>query len=71
MKPKLPRRLRIMNMVRENYGNVAFTTTPTHVNIMFKYNSDVIAWLVYHAGAKISAYTVTLTHAQFDACYNV
>jgi len=71
MNSKLPHRIRVMNNVRDMYGDVSFTTTPTHVNIMLKYNSDVIVWLLHHDGAEIGYCTVSLTHAQFDACYTV
>lgn len=71
MNSKLPRRIRVMNKVRNRYGDTHFTTTPTHVTIKFEYSSDVAVWLMHHDGIKTGDFTVTITHAQFDKLYDV
>lgn len=71
MNSKLPHRIRVMNKVRDMYGDVPFTTTPTHVTITFAWATDVLVWLMHHDGIKTGDFTVTLTHAQFDKLYAV
>ena len=71
MYSKLPRRIRIMDKVRDLYGNVSFTTTPTHVSITFVSSFDVALWLLHHDGVETEDFIVTLTHAQFDKLYTV
>lgn len=71
MNSKLPHRIRVMNKVRDMYGAVSFTTTPTHVTIKLQRLFDVDAWFMHHDGIKTGDFTVTLTHAQFDKLYNM
>ena len=71
MNSKLPRRIRTMDKVRDMYGNVSFTTTPTHVSITFVFSSDVAVWLTHHDGIQTGDFTATITHAQFDKLYAV
>lgn len=71
MNSQLPRRIRVMNKVRDMYGSVSFATTSTHVNITLKWPSDVAVWIMHHGGVKIGDCTVSLTHAEFDKAYEV
>lgn len=71
MNSQLPRRLRILKRIRNNYGDVSITTTQTHVNITLKWPSDVAVWIMHHGGVKIGDCTVSLTHAEFDKAYEV
>ena len=71
MNSKLPRRIRVMDKVRDTYDGACFTTTSTHVSITFMWRSDMSVFMLHHGGIQTGDFTVTLTHAQFDKLYDV
>lgn len=68
---KLPRRIRMINKVRDMYGLVPFTFSNTHVEIKLIWSTDSTVFVLHHEAEIVDAFTVRMTLAQFDNLYSV